>query len=258
MSARALWEGVITFEKLSVPVKLYSAVVDRDVHFHLLHKTDNVRLQQRMVNANTQATVDRADVRKAFPLKDGSFVLIEDGELDALAPEPSRTIEVLRFVPSQSIALEWYDRPYYLGPVHEHEDEYAALADALAKRSWRGIVRWVMRKKGYAGALCSEDGHLLLTVLHHAAEVVAIEDLERPSGRELSTEENRLAERLVQSLEGNFDPSAFHDDYQDEVRKLVEAKQRGKKLPARRKAKPRKESDDIADALRRSVRTARS
>jgi non-homologous end joining protein Ku len=94
MAARALWEGVITFQGMKVPVRLYSAVVDRDVHFHLLHKKDHARLQQRMVNPRTGEVVDRDDLRKAFPVDETTYVLLDDDEIDALAPEPSRTIEV--------------------------------------------------------------------------------------------------------------------------------------------------------------------
>jgi DNA end-binding protein Ku len=254
MAVRALWEGVITFQRMRVPVRLYSAVADRDVHFHLLHNKDHVRLQQRMVNPRTGEVIDRSDLRKAFPVDETTYVLITDEEVDALATASSRTIQVTRFVPTESISLEWYDRPYFLGPADDHAQEFHALADALARQERCGNVQWVMRKREYAGALCSKSGHLLLITLHHAGEVVPITELERPPGRDLSAEENALAEELIESLADEFDPAQFHEEYQEQVRKLVEAKRRGKKAPARRRAKPRAEPKSLADALRRSVR----
>ena len=229
MSARAIWTGVIALQRLSVPIKLYSAVVDRDVHFHLLHEKDKTRLQQRMVNAKTGETVDRADLRKGFPVDKETYVLLDEAEVEKLAPRPSRSIQVTRFVPTQAIPMEWYDRPYRLGPMPGHENDYHALAGALANRKRRGIVHWVMRKKEYAGALCGEAGSLLLITLHRAEEVVAISDLEPPSGRPLSAEEESLAEKLVDSLSGAFQPSDFHDQYQDKLRAFVKAKHDGKK-----------------------------
>lgn len=257
MAVRAIWQGVLTLDRLSVPVKLYSAVVDRDVHFHLLHSKDRVRVEQRMVNPNTGETVEHANMRKGFPVGEGTYVLLEKEEIDRLAPASSRTIEITRFVPTESVSQEWYDRPYFLSPVSGHEKEYRALADAIRRQKRCGVARWVMRKKAYAGALCSDSGHLLLITLHHAEEVVAITDLDRPTGRDFSTEERSLAEKLVDSLAGDFKPDEFRDEYQAEVRKLIEAKQRGKKPPARRAPKPRPESKSLADALRRSVQTAR-
>src|SRR5262249_10492537 len=152
----------------------YSAVVDRAVHFHLLHKKDHVRVQQRMLNPQSGQSVEHGEIRKGYPIDKTTYVLLDEDEIAQLVAESSRTIQVSRFVPSASISLEWYDRPYYLGPTSGHEKEYGALAGALANHDRRGILHWVMRKKEYAGALYSDSGHLLLITLHHTGEVVAI------------------------------------------------------------------------------------
>jgi DNA end-binding protein Ku len=254
MKPRAIWQGVITCRGISVPVKLYSAVVDADVHFHLLHKKDGARLEQRTVNPKTGEAVDRSLVRKAYPVGDGELVLLNDRELDSLDPPPSREIEVARFVPSSAIPLEWYDRPYYLGPTPESAQAYAALVAALARLGRRGIARWVMREKEYVGALCSENGVLVLVTLYHAGEVISVSDLEPPPGRDLTAEEKSLAAKLVESLAGEFKPGEFHDEYQGLVRRLVEAKRRGKHLKKSPKPKPAPKTKSLADSLRGSLR----
>jgi DNA end-binding protein Ku len=233
MAVRALWQGTITFARTSLPIRLYSAVVDRAVHFHLLHNKDHIRLEQRMVNPRTGATVARSAMRKACPVDKETFVPLGDDEIDALAPESSRTLAVTRFAPRDAIALEWFDPPYLVGPASDHEAEYHAVAGPLAAQDRCGIAQWVMRKREYAGALCSESGHLLLVTLHRAGEVVSTSDLDQPSGRDLSKEEYALAEELIDALTGAFDPTLFHDTYQDEVRKLVEDGLRGHPIAAR-------------------------
>jgi DNA end-binding protein Ku len=244
---------VISLGRERIPVKLYSAVVDLSVRFHLLHRSDHVRLQQLLIHPGTGESLDRGQVRKGLPTGDGRFVLLQDAEIDELAPAASREIEISGFVPDQAIALEWYDRPYFLGPLPEHEKEYRALAEALAREQRRGIAHWVMRKKRYSAALCSEEGHLLFVTLHSAEEVVPVGDLQAPAGRDLTGEEASLAGKLVDSLAGRFDPREYHDTYREEVRKLVEAKRQGKKPPARKPQKPRRPTRSLADTLRRSV-----
>jgi DNA end-binding protein Ku len=256
MCARAIWQGIITFGDVELPVKLFSAVVDHDVHFHLLHKTDQVRLQQRMVNPRTEETVEHADMRKGFPIDEHWVVLFRPDELLPLAPKASRVIQVTRFLPDGAIPREYYDRPYFLAPGETHAKEYRALAAALARKKRCGIARWVMRNKSCAGALCPEAGLLLLITLHRAEEVVDLTDLIPPAGRDLSAGEVGLAEQLVQSLSGRFQPSDFHDGYADEVRSLVAAKQRGQKLPARRRKKPRPPPESLSAALRQSLKLA--
>jgi DNA end-binding protein Ku len=257
MNARAIWTGELTVDGMHLPVKLYSAVLDRDVHFHLLHKSDNTRLQQRMVNPETEQAVPREHTRKAYPLGDSEYILLDESELDRLEPPRSPKIEITRFVPSESVALEWFDRPYYLGPTAESSDDYYAFAAALAADEQCGIARWVMRKKEYVGALCAEDSHLLLITMHKAPEIVPSSDLEPPRGRDLSHEERDLAEQLVDSLTGKFQPSAYRDTYQDRVRELVKAKQKGKTLRKPRAPARRPPSKSLADSLRKSLTAVR-
>jgi DNA end-binding protein Ku len=258
MNTRAIWQGAITCSDVKLPVKLYSAVVDRNVHFHLLHKTDSVRLQQRMINPRTGEPVRHEEIRKGYPVEDRTLVLLDDVELDKLAPPPSREIEITRFVPSQAISLEWYHRPYFAAPTAESAKDYYAFASALARRDVRGIARWTMRKKACLGAFCAEDDHLVLVTLHSRGEVVSLSDLDPPSGRDLSSEERKLAEQLVKSLAGSFDPSEFHDEFQKRVRELVDAKNKGKTLRKPPHPSRRPIPKSLAESLRHSLRAVKS
>src|SRR5688572_29190814 len=132
MSARAIWKGRIRFGSADVPVKLYSAVKDRAVHFRLLDSKRKEPVKQQMVDPHTGKVVASDEVRRAFVADDGDLVVLTDEDLAELQPPESRDIDVLRFVPTAKIAQQWYDRPYYLGPDGDSEG-YFALAKALKK-----------------------------------------------------------------------------------------------------------------------------
>lgn len=251
---RAIWKAAVAIDELTVPVKLYAAVQDRDVHFHLLHDRDRVRVRQRMVNPVTAEEVPRELIRRGYPIEPGVFVLLEPEELAAVEPPASRAIEVTRFVAEGAIDHVWYDRPYYLGPDGDAA-RYAAFVQALAKTRQVAVARWVMRKKRYGGALHARDGHLRLFTMHKREEVVDLSQLEAPGGRELEPRELALAEQLVSTLTGEFDPAAFRDEYRDRLLELIERKREGGTIEKPR-APRRKAPASLASALEASLQRA--
>jgi DNA end-binding protein Ku len=255
MAARAMWKGSLLLGKLRLPVKLYAGVQDRKVHFHLLHDKDHVRVEQRMVDPDTDDAVESREVRKGLETEPGVFVVVEEEELDALAPEASRDIELTRFVPSGGIHHQWYERPYWLGPDGDQEG-YFALVAALEKGEREGVARWVMRKRPYVGALRVEDGRLMLIALRHADEVVLPGQLEAPGGKALDAKELTLARQLVDALADHFDPAAYHDTYRRAVEELVEAKAKGKRPKLHRPA-AKKAPESLEKALAASLARAR-
>jgi len=252
MAARAIWKGVIKIGTASVPVKLYSAVTDRSIHFRLLHKTDHEPVKQQLVSAESDEPVEYSTVRKAFPLTQGKMVLLEKEELEKLEPEDSRDIAVSRFVNPDDVDHRLYERPYYLGPDGNVKAYFAAVA-ALEKKKKEGIARWVMRDKEYVGALLAENGYLMLITLRHADEIIAADALQPPGGRELAQRELQMAEQLLEALHGEFDPAQFEDQYRARVLDLVETKAKGRK-PKVVAFRPKKVKDDqLADALQASL-----
>ncbi|MCE8013598.1 non-homologous end joining protein Ku [Billgrantia desiderata] len=255
MAARAMWKGVIRFAEVEVPVKLYSAVQDRSVHFRLLHAKDRSPVKQAMVNPDTDEVVPHAETRRAYRTDEGSLVVFDKQELEALEPDSGRDIEVIRFMPPQAIDHRWYDRPYYLGPDGS-ESLYFALAEALANSGKEGLARWVMRKKSYVGALRLHRGVPMLMSLRHEEQVVPVDALEPPKGKALDAKELDMARQLIGMLEAEFDPDEYHDEYRERVLELIEAKRRGKSVkvtPIRR----REASDDLSKALEASLKKER-
>lgn len=253
MAARAIWKGVIHIGTLTVPVKLYSAVQDRAVHFRLLHKTDKQPVKQRLVSSETEDVVEYQQVTKAFPIARGRMVTLEKEELEELEPKDSRDITISRFVGSKELDHRWYQRAYYLGPDGNTKAYFAAVA-ALEKKGKEGIARWVMRDKEYVGSLRAEHGYLMLIVLRHAEEIIAADALKPPGGRPLQKRELEMAGQLITALHGEFDPSKFRDEYRARVMELVEAKHAGGGKPKLKVFKPRAQKEDaITDALAASL-----
>jgi DNA end-binding protein Ku len=251
--ARAMWKGTLELSELTVPVKLYSAAQDRSVHFHMLHGDDQVRVRQRMVDPTTEEAVAPEEIRKGYEVEPGEFVLLSAEELRKAAPEPSRAIALDHFLEAGALEAYWYARPYYLGPDGQPE-RYRALSAALASEERIGIAHWVMRNKRYVGALHAVGPQLVLVTLRSREEVRDVSRLSAPAGRAFEKNELALAEQLIQALAGHFDPQAFHDEHRKRVLELIEAKQKGKKLPIKRE--PRKvQPSSIADALAASLKS---
>src|SRR2546430_7197251 len=155
MAARAIWKGELKVDSTKVPVKLYAALKDQTVRFHILEERSKTRVKQHMINPDSGEEVANEDIQKGFEVEPGTFVILNEKELESLEPKANREIEIKQFVPPQAIAPEFYDRPYYLGPDGD-QAAYFSLAEALRKENREGIAHWVMRKRPYVGAVRAE------------------------------------------------------------------------------------------------------
>ena len=256
--ARAIWKGIVKFGSVQLPVKLYSAVQDQGIHFRLLHAKDKQPVKQHMVHPETGDIVESADVKKGIEVDRGVYVVIDEEELEELAPPESRDIEITRFIPLTQLTHEWYNRPYYLGPDESDNDEYFAMVHALNNLEKQGVARWTMRKKEYIGVLRAVDEHLMLITLRNAEEVVPMSSLPKPEGRALDQKELKLAQQLVSALEGSFDPAEYADEYRERLMAMIETKAKGGKVTVR-KFKPKKPAQkSLAEILEASLEGAGS
>jgi DNA end-binding protein Ku len=249
--ARAIWKGVLKLGGQSLAVKLYSAVDDRVVHFRLLHASDSEPVEQRIVRKADGKEVPADERRKAFPLDDDTLVILQPDELEALEPKESRDIELLRFVPRQRLTDQWFDKPYLVGPDGD-EAGYFALAAALERSGRAGIARWAMREKRHVGALMAANGYLFVNTLHRAEQILTLDAGDLPAAKQPNDNEIRLAEQLVASVAGDFDPFAWRDQHHERVCELIEAKAKGRKVAARA-SKRKAETSDLAAALQKSL-----
>jgi DNA end-binding protein Ku len=255
MSARAMWKAAVAIGELEVPVKLYAAVQDSQVHFRLLHAADRAPVKQQMIDPSTDAPVPPEQLRKAVAVDRGIYVLLTDEEQAALRPKPSRVISIEQVVAAEAVDERWFDRPYYLGPDGDDEG-YFALAEALAKREALAISHWVLRNKRYVGGLHASGGYLVLETLRHSQEVLEVGAVRGDGARASDKREIALAEQLIGALEDRFDANEFRDEYRDKLKGLLAAKAAGKvvRFP---KAPKRESGDSLVASLQASLKARR-
>lgn len=258
MAARALWKAQIQLNKISLPVRLYSALEDKNVHFHLLHAKGHQRIHERMRKVSDGEVVDSHDTRTGYALETGELVLLEPDERASLAPKPSRDIRVLHCVPRSALPMAAFARPYWLGPDGGDDvtEQYFALAQALGERL--AVCEWVLRGKHHFGAVSEHDGYLTLVELHSADEWLDVSALELPSTGHFEARELALAEQLIQGLDAPFDHASFHDEYRESVQELIAQKARGKKVPRARPPKAAAPTSSLLEALSSSVKSLSS
>ncbi len=256
MAARAIWKARIGMGSTELPVKLYSAARDRAIHFRLLDEKHQEPVRQKMVDPKTGKVVEKAEIRRALEMDDGTLVILTDEELEKLEPEESREIEITRFVKTGSVSPEWYDRPYWLGPDGD-EAAYFSLVEALRERDREGIARWVMRGKEYVGVLRVHGDYLTLITIHYAGEVVTAGSLDPPGGRDLAAKEVAMAKQIIEAMVDEFDLASFRDEYRDRVMELIDAKAEGKviRFP---KASRRPAEKPLADVLAKSLEAVKN
>lgn len=251
MAARAIWKGILKVGSAKVPVKLYSAVSDRTVRFHVLDDSHKLRIKQHMVDPDSGDEVTNEEIQKGYEIEPGSFVILTEEELKSIEPEPSREIEITEFVPPDEVSQQWYERPYYLGPDGDQK-AYFALVEALKNREVEGIAHWVMRNKSYVGALRAEGDYLMLVSLRNAAEVILARDLAKPAGPAPTAKELNMAQHLVSLMQGEFNPADYKDEYRERVLEFIEKKAKGH-APRLRAVKTKRKAGSLDSVLAKSL-----
>ncbi|MBW9118536.1 Ku protein [Microbacterium trichothecenolyticum] len=220
---RAIWKGALTFGLVNVPVKVYSATEDHDVSLHQVHNKDGGRIRYQRICEIDGEVVPYSDIDKAYDDGEKTVVLTKE-DLESLPAERSREIDVVEFVPSEQIDLLTLDRAYYLEPDSSSPKAYVLLRKTLEQTDRTAIVRFSLRQKTRLAALRVRDDVLVLQTLLWSDEVreaafPALDETVRISAKELE-----LSASLVESFSSDFDPEEFKDEYQEELRTLIEAK----------------------------------
>jgi DNA end-binding protein Ku len=227
--ARAIWSGAISFGLVSVPIKLYSAVSRKTVHFNQLDSETNSRVRQKRVN-NEGDEVPYNQIVKGYEISKDNYVIVTDDELAALSPKATRMIDISDFVDGSDIDPVFYDSAYYLVPEELARKSYALLARAMEESNRVAIASFVMRTKQYLVAIRPANGMLMMSTMVYADELVAPAEL--PGLDELAevttTEaELAMAGQLIDSLSADFEPERYQDSYRQQVLELLEAKATG-------------------------------
>ena len=220
---RTIWKGALTFGLVNVPVKVYSATEDHDVPLHQVHAADGGRIRYQRICELDGEVVPYADIDKAYDDGERTVVLTAD-DIASLPAERSREIEVVEFVPSDQIDLLTLDKAYYLEPDSTSPKAYVLLRQTLEQTDRTAIVRFTLRQKTRLAALRVRGKVLVLQTLLWADEVREAAFPALDEDVRISKKELELSASLVDSYSADFDPEAFVDEYQKELRTLIDAK----------------------------------
>ncbi len=226
---QSIWTGSISFGLVNIPVKLFSAVSRKTVHFNQLDVRTNARIKQKRVSSEDGVEVPYEQIVKGYELDSGNYVVVTDEELAALDPKALRTIDIDEFVDLADIDPIFFDSAYYLAP-NDADKPYALLARAMEESGKIGVAHFVMRSKRYLAAVRPKDGRLLLSTMVYADEIRPPEEIPGLADLdevELSDKELEMARQLVDSLGAPFEPEKFHDTYREAVLELIDRKASG-------------------------------
>ncbi len=256
---RSIWKGAITFGLVNVPVKVYSATEDHDVSLHQVHDADGGRIRYQRKCEICGNVVEYANIAKAFDDGERTVVLTE-ADIALLPAERSQEIDVVEFVPTEQVDPIMFEKSYYLEPDSRSVKAYALLRRTLEETDRTAIVQFALRQKTRLGALRVRGDVLMLQSLLWDDEV---REAKFPSLDEkvaISTKELEMSAALVKSFESDFSPEKFTDDYQDQLRELIEAKlEKGDAVDTAETFGVREDDEtggevlDLMEALRRSV-----
>lgn len=226
--ANAIWNGVISFGLLNIPVSLHSGERSTDLHFRMLDSRDNSPIRFERVNAETGEEVPWKQIVKAFEYEKGNYVVLQQEDFKAAAPDSLETVEIESFVDRQDINPMFFEKPYYLVPGKKAEKGYVLLREVLRKADRIGLGKVVIRTREYLCGVMPVDDALVMVLLRFPQEIVSPDEFKVPSGSlseyRISAREVTMAEQLVESMTVAFDPSAYVDDFRARLQEVIDTR----------------------------------
>ncbi|CAA9493281.1 MAG: Ku-like_protein [uncultured Solirubrobacteraceae bacterium] len=258
---RAIWTGAISFGLVTVPVKLYAAVQSKTVKFNQLDADDHSRIAMKRTNAQTGEEVPYERIVKGFEISPDRYVIVEPGELEALDPKKTKTIDIEGFVELDQVDPIYFDHPYYLVPGTGGAKPYRLLCDAMAETGRVGIAKVVIRSKQQLVALRPMGDVLAMSTMNFHDEIVDAGGLDEVPTREdvdSRPRELEMAKQLVDSLAEPWEPEKYEDTYREQILALIERKAAGEEITVQ----PAEKADtspvpDLMSALKASLDAVR-
>ena len=252
--ASSAWRGVLSFGLLTIPIRLYPAARSDRTFLHQLHNKCHTRLKQPLFCPTCDRIVDRDEVIKGYEYEKGQYVLVDKEELRNITPQSGRIMEILAFVKQEQIDPIYFDASYLAMPDKDAEKPYQVLLKALEDTHRVGIAKVTMHQREYTVFIRPRDNGITVHTMYFQNEIREVAGYgDKPKDLHLKPQEIKLAEQLIETLSEDFKPQQYHDTFQEQLRALVAAKQKGKTL-VERKAPQGGKVVNMMDALRRSLR----
>lgn len=250
--AASVWKGSIVLSLVSIPVSLYAAARSQRTYLHQIHKECNSRVRQPLFCPTCNRIVSRDEIVKGYEFDEGQYVLVEEKEIKKLAASSSKTLELLTFTKLKEIDPIFFDSSYFCLPEDTGKRAYQLLVKALEDTQTVGIGKLLMHQRDYTVFLRTYQHGLLLHTMYFANEIRSLPQYGVFESVHLKPAEIKMTEQLIESLTELFKPTQYHDEFQERLRKLIEAKQHGKsiEIPGEKKPAP---VIDMMTALKKSL-----
>ncbi|MCI0631143.1 MAG: Ku protein [Phycisphaerales bacterium] len=257
MASRAMWSGTISFGLVNVPVKMFPAVKDRDIHFHLLSKDGTCRLRRKLFCPETGDEFGYKDTARGIEVAPDQYVIVTDEELESIKPQAARTINIIHFVDLEEIDPIYYERAYYLAPDEHGATAYVLLLEAMKRANRVGIAKFVMRGKEYLAAIRPLENGLYLETMNFADEVVKPDELPLPKDVEVDRKQLEAANKLIDALEAEFNADQYRPEYRQRLAKLIDRKAAGEEIVTHEPAAEAAPTMNLMKALQASLAEAK-
>jgi DNA end-binding protein Ku len=251
---RSIWKGSLGFGLVSIPVKLYSAVQTSTIDLDMLDARDHERIRYQRVNEKTHKEVPYDKIVKGYKLND-DYIIVEEADFEAAAPEKSKVIEIESFVDIADVNPMFYETSYYTEPDTQNNKAYALLLQALKKSGKAGLARFVLRSTESLCIVHPVDNVLVITRIRFGQEIRGTEDLNIADDVSISKKELDVGLALIKQYAEDFDVSKFKDEYNDELLKIIKAKSKGKRATIKKLKPHTTKSNDLYDQLMESLKS---
>lgn len=249
--ASSVWRGHLTFGLVSFPIRLFSAARSETISFNLLHKDDHSRIRQVTYCQAEDKPVGRNELVKGYEYEKDRYVVIEDEDIKKVAPKTAKVMEILEFVQSEQVDPVYLESSYYVAPDEGGEKPYALLFEALKQSKFYALAKVAMHNREHIIILRPGSKGILSHTMYYQDEIRQVEEF-RTDTSLVKEKELDMAQMLISSLEAEFEPQKYHDEYRDNLNKMIEAKIEGKNVVAT-PAPQVAPVIDIMEALKRSL-----
>jgi len=261
MAPRPYWKGYLKLSLVACPVSVFTATTSSErVSFRQINRKTGNRLRQQLVDDETREVVDAADKVRGYEVDKGVYIQVDDEEIEALEVESNHTIDIDSFVPRAQIDERYLDSSYYIAPNDQvGREAFAVIREAMRGKDMVALGRIVLAKRERVIALQPWENGLLGTTLRYAYEVRnAAEYFDEIPATKVPKDMLQLAEHILDSKAGDFDPASFVDHYEEAVVEMLKHKQAGAPVSKQKAAQPASNVVNLMDALKRSIEAEKS
>lgn len=252
---RSVWKGALSFGLVNIPVHMYTANIEKEISFVLLHKKDLSTIRYARMCKAEEKEVPWEEIVKGYEYAPGDFVVLEDKDFEKANLKKTKAIEIINFIDEDEVDSMYYVKPYFLEPDKNAENAYSLLREALKRSKKVGLAKYVIRNKEHLAVIKVHEDMLILNELRYQNELVSPKDLKIPSSNKLNAKEIDIAMQLIDHLTVPFKPQTYKDTYTSEIKQIIKQKAKGRPIHPKTEEPRSTKVHDIMSLLQASLET---